>query len=325
VPHARFTFDDRLPTDYALTTLRDDAVKGLSSPPYWLPSKWLYDDRGSQLFDEITTLPGYYPARAEREILNRRSSEIAAFSRAATLLELGSGYSRKTRILLNALTARGTLRRVALLDINRRALQEAGAAISADYRDLAVGATVTDFEAGVDLTGVPGPRMVAFLGSTLGNYNAEQRQDFYRTLRAALSSDDVLLLGVDLVKDVSTLVRAYDDERGVTADFNMNLLQVLNRELGADFDSDTFGHVALWNSQEERIEMRLRSRTGQTVTIPDLDLTMKFSVHQDLRTEISTKFRPEPLAEELARGGFAISHWWTDQADRCALLVATPS
>lgn len=321
----RFTLDDRLPPAYALTTLRTDAVTGLSSPPYWMPSKWLYDNCGSELFEEITRLPEYYPTRAERQILNRRSSEIGAFSRAATLVDLGSGYSRKTRILLDALTARGTLRCVTLLDISRSALHAAGTAISADYHDLAVSAIVTDFEAGLDLTRIPGPRIVALLGSTLGNYNAQQRQDFYANLHAALTPDDVLLLGIDLVKDPSVLIPAYDDMRGVTADFSMNLLQVLNRELGADFDPDSFGYVAEWNPEEERIEMGLRSRAAQTVTIPDLDVSMKFSVHQDLRTEISTKFREDKMAAEFAQGGFAISHWWTDDADRCAVLVATPS
>jgi dimethylhistidine N-methyltransferase len=217
------------------------------------------------------------------------------------------------------------LRRYAPLDISRAALQEAGVAISADYPDLPVSAHVTDFEVGIDLAGTPGPHLLAFLGSTLGNYDAAQRRDFYRTLHTALGPDDVLLLGVDLVKDPTVLVRAYDDARGVTADFNMNVLQVLNRELGADFDPGTFGHVALWNAEEERIEMRLRSRTNQIVTIPDLDLSMGFDAGQDLRTELSCKFRPEPLAEELAQSGFAISHWWTDEADRCALLLATPN
>lgn len=324
MPHARFTLDDRLPAGYALTALRDDAVKGLSSAPYTLPSRWLYDKRGSSLFEEITKLAEYYPTRAEREILTRRSSEIAAFTRAATLVELGSGYSRKTRILLEALLTRGALRRYAPLDISRAALQEAGVAISADYPELPVSATVADFEAGIHLTETPGPRLLAFLGSTLGNYDAGQRGDFYRTLHAAFDPDDVLLLGIDLVKDPAVMVRAYDDARGVTADFNMNVLQVLNRELGADFNPDTFGHVAVWNAEAERIEMRLRSRTNQTVTIPDLDLSLRFAAGQDLRTEISCKFRPEPLAEELARAGFAISHWWTDEADRCALLLATP-
>jgi dimethylhistidine N-methyltransferase len=321
----RFTLDDRLPADYTLTSLRSDAVRGLSSAPYTLPSKWLYDKRGSGLFEEITQLPEYYPTRAEREILNRRSSEIAAFTRAATLVELGSGYSRKTRILLDALTARGCLRRYAPLDISAAVLWEAGAAISADYPELPVSATVADFEAGLDLSDTPGPRLLALLGSTLGNYDPGQRRTFYRTLSAALSADDVLLLGIDLVKDPDVLVRAYDDTRGVTADFNMNVLQVLNRELGANFDPDAFGHVALWNAHEERIEMRLRSRTDQTVTIPDLDLSPLFVAGQDIRTEISCKFRPEPLADELAESGFSVSHWWTDEAGRCALLLATPS
>lgn len=327
MPHNRFALDDQLPADYALTSLRSDAVRGLGSAPYTLPSKWLYDKRGSSLFEDITRLPEteYYLTRAEAEILTHRSSEIAAHTRAATLVELGSGYSRKTRILLDALTARGTLRRYAPLDISRTALQEAGVAICADYPELPVSATVTDFETGIDLTGIPGPRLLAFLGSTLGNYDVNQRHAFYRTVKAELRPDDVLLLGVDLVKDPAILIRAYDDTRGITAAFNRNVLHVLNRELGADFDPDTFDHVAAWNAHDERIEMRLRSRITQTVTIPDLDLSMTFGAGQDLQTEISCKVRPEPLAIELADAGLTISHWWTDEAGRCALLMASPS
>ncbi|MFF2126499.1 L-histidine N(alpha)-methyltransferase [Streptomyces olivochromogenes] len=319
-----FTLTDRLPADYFTTTLHADVRDGLGSAPRTLPSKWFYDKRGSDLFEQITQLPEYYPTRAEQEILTRRAPEIAALTRAATLIELGSGSSRKTRLLLDALTAAGTLRRYAPLDVSAPALDEAGRAIRRDYPQLTVSATVADFETGLALPDEPGPRLLAFLGSTIGNFDAEQRGAFYRTLAHTLSSDDVLLLGADLVKDPETLVRAYDDAAGVTANFNKNVLHVLNRELGADFDPDLFDHIALWNTEFERIEMRLRSRTAHTVKIPDLDLTLDLAEAEDLRTELSCKFRRDTLTTELKEGGFTVRHWWTDPAARFALVMAVP-
>ncbi|MGW1887855.1 L-histidine N(alpha)-methyltransferase [Streptomyces sp. NPDC001970] len=319
-----FILDDQLPADYFTSRLHADAREGLSSAPRTLPPKWFYDKRGSELFEQITRLPEYYPTRVEQEILTRRAPEIAALTRAATLIELGSGSSRKTRLLLDALTATGTLRRYAPLDVSASALEEAGRAIRRDYPGLTVSATVADFETGLALSDEPGPRLLAFLGSTIGNFDAEQRGTFYRTLAHALSSDDVLLLGADLVKDPEILVRAYDDAAGVTADFNKNVLHVLNRELGADFDPDLFDHIALWNPEFERIEMRLRSRTAQTVKIPDLDLTLDLAAGEDLRTELSCKFRRDALTAELKEGGFTVRHWWTDPAARFALVMAVP-
>ncbi|MFD3454722.1 L-histidine N(alpha)-methyltransferase [Streptomyces sp. NPDC058691] len=320
-----FTLDDRLPAGYLTSRLHADAREGLGSAPRTLPPKWFYDKRGSELFEQITRLPEYYPTRAEQEILTRRAPEIAALTRAATLIELGSGSSRKTRLLLDALTATGTLRRYAPLDVSAPALEEAGRAISRDYPGLTVSATVADFETGLALSDEPGPRLLAFLGSTIGNFDAAQRATFYGTLAHALSSDDILLLGADLVKDPEVLVRAYDDAAGVTADFNKNVLHVLNRELGADFDPDLFAHVALWNPEFERIEMRLRSRTTQTVEIPDLDLTLGLAAGEDLRTELSCKFRRDVLTAELKEGGFTVRHWWTDPGARFALVMAVPN
>lgn len=321
----RFTLEDRLPADYFTDSLHADVLQGLAGPPRTLPPKWFYDKRGSDLFEQITELPEYYPTRAEQEILTRRAPEIAALTRASTLVELGSGSSRKTRLLLDALTAGGTLRRYSPLDVSSSALAEAGEAICRDYPGLDVTATVADFESGLALSDEPGPRLLAFLGSTIGNFDAAQRRAFYRTLSLALTSDDVLLLGADLVKDPDVLVRAYDDSQGVTAEFNKNVLHVLNRELGADFDPDAFEHVAVWNSDDERIEMRLRSLRAQTVKVPDLDLSVDFAADEELRTEISCKFRRETLAAELSEGGFTIRHWWTDTAGRFALLLAVPN
>ena len=322
---SRFTLDDRLPAGYFTDTLHTDVRAGLGSVPRTLPPKWFYDKHGSDLFEQITRLPEYYPTRAEQEILERRAPEIAGLTRAATLVELGSGSSRKTRLLLDALTAGGSLRRYAPLDVSASALEEAGRAICQDYPGLDVRATVADFEDGIPLSDEPGPRLLAFLGSTIGNFDRAQRAAFYGTLARALSSDDVLLLGADLVKDTEVLLRAYDDAAGVTAEFDRNVLHVLNRELGADFEPDAFRHVAVWNAEHERIEMHLRARTAQTVKIPDLDLSLDLAEDEDIRTEISCKFRRESLTAELKEGGFTVRHWWTDDAARFALLLAVPN
>ncbi|MEE4541926.1 L-histidine N(alpha)-methyltransferase [Streptomyces sp. V4-01] len=324
-PDDRFTLDDRLPADYFTATLHADVRRGLGGTPRTLPPKWFYDERGSDLFEEITRLPEYYPTRAEQEILDRRAVEIATLTRAATLIELGSGSSRKTRLLLDALTAGGTLRRYAPLDVSATALEEAGRAICRDYPGLRVAATVADFEGGLALSDEPGPRLLAFLGSTIGNFDEEQRAAFYRTLALSLTSDDVLLLGADLVKEPEVLVRAYDDAAGVTAEFDKNVLHVLNRELGADFDPAGFDHVAVWDAEHERIEMRLRSRRAQVAKIPGLDLSVDFAEGEDLRTELSCKFRRETLTAELKEGGFTVRQWWTDAAGRFALLLAVPN
>lgn len=323
--NSRFTLDHRLPADYFDTTLRADVRHGLTAPSKSLPPKWFYDARGSELFEEITRLPEYYPTRAEQEILTRRAPEIAAATRAHSLIELGSGSSRKTRLLLDALTAAGTLERYVPLDVSDSALVQAGEALCRDYPALRVAAMVTDFEHELALADEPGPRLLSFLGSTLGNLDPAQRTDFYRILRRALSADDTLLLGVDLVKDPAVLVAAYDDAQGVTAEFDKNVLHVLNRELDADFDPDAYDHVALWNADEERIEMHLRSRIDQTVKIPPLDMSVDFVRGEHLRTEISTKFRREPLEAELAEAGFTIRQWWTDPQTRFALLLAVPT
>ncbi|WP_439654397.1 L-histidine N(alpha)-methyltransferase [Streptacidiphilus carbonis] len=321
----RFSIETRLPSDYLATTLRTDVRQGLSAQPKTLPPKWFYDELGSKLFEQITELPEYYPTRAEQEILQQRAPEIAAATHARSLIELGSGSSRKTRLLLDALTAQGTLQHYTPLDVSASALVEAGEALCRDYPALRVTAAVTDFEHDLALHDEPGPRLLAFLGSTIGNLDPDQRRDFYALLRRALSADDVLLLGADLVKDPEVLVAAYDDSQGVTEAFNKNVLQVLDRELGADFDADAFEHRAVWNTEEERIEMHLVSRIEQNVKIPAVDLSVDFAAGESLRTEISTKFRRETLTAELAAAGFTVRRWWTDRAARFALLLAVPS
>jgi dimethylhistidine N-methyltransferase len=314
-----------LPADYLASSLGRDVRAGLSAMPKTLPPKWFYDARGSDLFEQVTELAEYYPTRVEQHILTRVAPEIAAATGAATVFELGSGSSRKTRLLLDALTAHGTLRCYAPLDVSPSALEQAGEDLIRDYPDLTVSATVADFEADLAVSrDAPGPRLITFLGSTIGNLNPAERREFYRRLRAALGPEDALLLGADLVKDRAVLVRAYDDSQGVTAQFDKNVLHVINRELGADFDPDSFAHVVLWNEEEERIEMHLRSQYAQTVKVRALDMSVDFAAGELMRTEISCKFRRDGLTAELADCGLRVRRWWTDDAERFALLLASP-
>src|ERR1700712_977522 len=254
--------------------LRADVRDGLEASPKTLPPKYFYDERGSKLFDEITRLPEYYPNRTERGILADHAADIAADSQAQTLVELGSGTSEKTRLLLDALSKAGTLRGYVGFDVDEVTLSQAGATLAAEYPGLEVVGVVGDFEKHVPqlLDIGTGRRMIAFLGSTIGNLEPVPRAAFLRDVRAALRPGDSFLLGLDLVKDPARLVAAYDDSAGVTAEFNRNVLHVINEGLGADFDPDAFAHVALWNEADERIEMRLQARKPMTVTIPALDL-----------------------------------------------------
>ncbi|MGW4568797.1 L-histidine N(alpha)-methyltransferase [Streptomyces sp. NPDC004561] len=308
-----------LPEDATDAALRADVRSGLTVTPKSLPPKWFYDARGSELFEQITELPEYYPTRAEREILAARSTEIAAASGARTLVELGSGSSEKTRYLIDALPS---LAAYIPVDVSESALAQAGQALVEERPDLEVHALIADFTAPLSLPGTPGPRLVAFLGGTVGNLLPAERAKFLSSVRALLAPGDGLLLGTDLVKDEEVLVRAYDDAAGVTAAFNKNVLSVIDRELGADFDPDAFDHVAVWDAGQEWIEMRLRSRTAQTVKVPALDLAVDFAAGEELRTEVSAKFRRAGVARELGDAGLELTHWWTDSQDRFALSLS---
>jgi L-histidine Nalpha-methyltransferase len=328
------TTEHLLPTDYRAASLRADALAGLTATPKTLPPKWFYDAQGSELFEKITELPEYYPTRAERAILRAAAPEIAAASRAQTLIELGSGSSDKTRLLLDALRDAGTLQSYIPVDVSEAALADAGRRLIAEYPGLSVLALVSDFghdlglpaddsDGGVAGRGHP-PRMIAFLGSTIGNMLPAERAAFLARLRASVSGGDTLLLGTDLVKDPATLVAAYDDPAGVTAEFNKNVLAVLNRELGADFDLDTFDHVALWDPQAEWIEMRLRSALAQQVRLPAIGLTVGFAEGEEMRTEVSAKFRRDGIEAELAAAGFVLRSWWTDPEGLFGLSLSVP-
>jgi L-histidine N-alpha-methyltransferase len=304
--------------------MRRDVARGLQATPKELASKYFYDEEGSALFDAITRLPEYYPTRTERGILLARADEIAERSGADTLIELGSGTSEKTRILLDALQRRGALQRFVPFDVDESTLKSAAVAVSGEYPGVAVHAVVGDFERHLGLLPGGGRRMVAFLGSTIGNLTPEQRARFLAEIRAGLEPGDTFLLGTDLVKDVRRLEAAYDDSAGVTAAFNRNLLHRLNRELDADFAPDRFAHVAVFDMEREWIEMRLRSSVDQTVTVVELGLTVAFSAGEEMRTEISAKFRPDGLSAELTAAGLRPLEVWTDPAGDFALSLSTP-
>ena len=328
------TIENRLPAGYRASSLRADALAGLTATPKSLPPKWFYDAQGSELFEKITELPEYYPTRAERSILRTVAPKIAELTGAASLVELGSGSSDKTRLLLSALRDAGTLRRYVPVDVSESALTLAGDALAAEYPGLAVHAVVADFE---QYLGVPpaddgtdgdrkddGPRLVAFLGSTIGNMVPAEREVFLRRIRAQLRPGDAFLLGTDLVKDPAVLVAAYDDAAGVTAAFNKNVLAVLNAELGADFDLDAFEHVAVWDAEREWIEMRLRATSAQSVRVGDLGLAVEFAAGEEMRTEVSAKFREDGARKELAAAGLSMRSWWTDDAGQFGLSLSVP-
>lgn len=312
-----------LDPDWASGSLVDDVRRGFASHPRALPPKWLYDDAGSALFDEITRLPEYYPFAREHAILTDHAAEIAAASGASTLVELGSGTSEKTRILLDAFTARGGLECFAPVDVSEATLRTAADQISTRYPGVQVEAVVGDFT--LHLAHLPrhGRRMVAFLGGTIGNLYREERGAFLGALADTLEPGDSLLLGTDLVKSADRLIAAYNDEQGVTEQFVLNSLRVLNRELDADFDLEGFSYVPFWDAHMERMDLRLRSEVPQRVTIPGADLVLELASGEEIRVEISTKFRVSRIAAELEEAGFGITRVWTDEDGDFALTLAT--
>jgi L-histidine Nalpha-methyltransferase len=312
-----------LAVDSAAQALRRDVRDGLTQTPKTLPPKWFYDSVGSDLFDQITRLPEYYPTRAEAQILRTRSAEIAAASGADTLVELGSGTSEKTHMLLDALRDSGSLRRFIPFDVDAGVLNAAGAAIQKEYPGIEIDAVCGDFEEHLGKIPRVGRRLVAFLGSTIGNLTPGPRAEFLTSLSETMQPGDSLLLGTDLVKDTGRLVRAYDDSAGVTARFNRNVLAVVNRELDADFDLAAFEHVARWNTAEERIEMWLRAVSAQRVHIAALDMAVDFAAREEMLTEVSCKFRPDRVAAEMAAAGLRRTHWWTDPSGDFGLSLST--
>jgi L-histidine N-alpha-methyltransferase len=306
----------------SVDALRAEAREGLTATPKWLSPKWFYDARGSELFEEITALPEYYPTRTERGLLAQYADEIAALTEPEILIELGSGSSEKTRLLLDAMTARGTLRTYVPQDVSVTALEGAAQQIGAEFPGIDVVGVVSDFTGSLHHLPGGGRRTVAFLGGTLGNLVPAERADFLSGIAAVLDPGENLILGVGLVIDPAVLVPAYDDAAGVTAQFNLNVLAVLNKQLGSNFPLEDFRHVALWDAENQWIEMRLEALRELSVRIDDLDLEITFAAGEQLRTEISAKFTEDGIAAELASAGFGVRKVWTDQDQRFALLCA---
>jgi L-histidine Nalpha-methyltransferase len=306
--------------------IAQDVLDGLWQNPPSLPARWFYDERGSRLFDEITRLPEYYPTRRETEILERHSADIAARTDATTLIELGSGMSTKTRLLLDAFSRDRDVLTFVPLDVSAEVLAEAAEVIARDYPKITVTPLVADFaEPFQVLPGEPGKRLVIFLGGTIGNFDEAERADFLQRIRDALVPGDGFLLGADLVKQPSRLIAAYDDSAGVTAAFNRNLIEVLRSELGAEgLYVDDFVHVARWNPQRSRVEMWLRAVRDVNVHFGALERDWKLPAGAEMLTEISVKFHLPQLHAELESHGFDPVESWTDAAGdySLALLVA---
>ena len=299
-----------------------DAREGLARSPKELPPKYFYDERGSELFDRITTLPEYYPTRCERAILNRHAPEIVEGM--VELVELGSGTASKTRALLYAMAGAGSLRRYVPFDVDGSVVALCEEQLTELYPGLTVHGVVGDFEH--DLGRIPAGdrRLFAFLGGTVGNLHPAERAGFLRRVRELMGPSDRLVLGTDLVKDRATLEAAYDDSEGVTAEFNLNVLRVLNNGLDTDFDPDAFEHVARWVQERSRIEMLLRSQHDQTVSIPGAGVEVRFAEGEEMRTEISTKFTREGIERELGAAGLSVEGFTTDPDGLFAVNVAAP-
>jgi L-histidine N-alpha-methyltransferase len=306
-------------------SLAEDVLDGLTRPFKELPPKHLYDARGAELFDRICELPEYYPTRAERAILEGRAEEIAAVTGASELVELGSGTAAKTRLLLSAMAECGPLRRYVPIDVTEAMVLQSADALVEEFPGLRVHGIVGDFERHLHHVPAPaGPRIVAFLGGTIGNFPPGSRRRFLRSIGKLLRPGiDHLLLGTDLVKDAAILEAAYDDAAGVTAEFNRNVLRVINRDLDADFDVEAFEHVAFFDREREWIEMRLRAQRRMDVHVRQLGLDVAFAPREELRTEISAKFTDDRLRADLAAAGLALGEVMTDPDERFALSLSS--
>ncbi len=318
------TVDVHLTPDDLDRALTEDVANGLTESPKSLPPIWFYDEEGSRLFEEITRLPEYYPTRAERSLLERHAGDMAELAQADTLVELGAGACEKTRVLLDAMVAQGSLDRYVPFDVSDEFLRQAATELLGEYPGLSVHAVIGDFRRHLGTLPTDGHRLVAFLGGTIGNFDPLARQRFFFDLNCTMAAGDHLLLGTDLVKDPARIVAAYDDAAGVTAAFNRNVLAVINRRLGGDFDLGRFEHVARWNDVAEWIEMRLRSIGPQAVRIADLDLDVAFDDGEELLTEISCKFTPDGIEKELGLADFVVDAMWGADEGDYLLTLAHP-
>jgi len=304
-------------------SLADDVLDGLTRPFKELPPKHFYDARGAELFDLICELPEYYPTRCERAILSAAAADMVAATGAVELVELGSGTAAKTRLLLDAMAEAGTLERYVPVDVTEAVVRQCADDLVEEYPGLRVHGVIGDFERHLDR--VPAsdrPRLVVFLGGTIGNFTPGSRRRFLRAVASLLGPDDHLLLGTDLVKEPKVIEAAYDDSQGITAEFNRNVLHVINRALDADFEPDHFAHVAFFDQEHEWVEMRLRSLVPQVVTVSGVGLTVRFEQGEELRTEISAKFTRQRVERDLAAAGLELAGWYPDPDEFFALSLA---
>ena len=309
----------------ALATFADDVRSGLGSDPKAIPPKYFYDTRGSELFEQITALPEYYPTRVEQSILDAAGADIIDRVQPAELVELGPGSARKTDALLRPMLERGCGRRYVPVDVSESAVETCAQRLVTEHEGLEIHGLVGDFEHHLDrIPPARGRRLIAFLGGTIGNLDAPQRMRLLRALQAELRPDDRLLVGTDLVKDRARLEAAYNDTAGVTAEFNRNLVRVINAHLGADLDPEAFEHVAFYNEREQRIEMWLRARAEMRARIEVLGMEVGFSAGDQFRTEISCKFTRERLEAEYQAAGLRLEMWRTDPDALFALSLSGP-
>jgi L-histidine N-alpha-methyltransferase len=321
----RIAIDVHLPRDGVLAGLAEEAREGLSCPFKELPPKYFYDERGSQLFEAITQLPEYYPTRTERSILEARAGEIVAAAEAGILIELGSGSAAKTRCLLSAMRDADLLDAYVPVDISEEITRHTAEALVEEYDGLRVHGIVCDYETHLERVPREEGALIAFLGGTIGNFRPGPRRSFLARIATLMYPGDRFLLGVDLVKDRDRLEAAYNDDAGVTAEFNKNVLHVLNRELDADFDPEAFEHVAFWDDDNRWVDIRLRSLTEQFIDVRDLDMRVHFARNEEMRTEISTKFTRGRLERSYADAGLELVEWWTDPDELFALSLARPA
>ena len=301
--------------------MREDITRAFTNRPIVLPPKWLYDDHGSQIFDAITRLADYYPTEAERALLSDHAAEIAELTGATTVVELGSGTSDKTRTLLDAFHDAGQLERFVPFDVSEATLREAADMLAVRYPEISVDAVAGDFTRHLSHLPTSGKRLIAFLGGTVGNFYEEERRAFLGTVADTLQSGESLLLGVDLFKDVSRIIDAYNDDTGVSESFNKNVLAVINRELDANFDPEAFAYIPYWDPTHSRVDMRLRACTPQRVRIDALDLDVELAANEEIRVEISSKFRPETIIAEITEAGFELAELWDGNGDFGLLLA----
>jgi len=311
-----------LPDDGALAGMAEVVREGLSCPFKELPPKYFYDELGSELFERITELPEYYPTRIERQILVGDAAEIVAAAQPTTLIELGSGAASKTRCLLDAMKAAGSLETYVPVDISEEITRRVADELVSEYEGLRVRGVVCDYETHLERIPREEGGLIAFLGGTIGNFRPGARRSFLARTATLMYPGDRFLLGTDLVKDRATVEAAYNDSAGVTAEFNLNVLNVLNRELGANFDTELFEHIAFWDADNEWIDIRLRSLAEQFIDITELDMQVHFARNEEMRTEISTKFTRKRLEDSYADAGLELVEWWTDPDEMYALSLA---